>query len=146
MPEHKNTTLDDRNDLAIRDAAERAFCKRHGYIAPRGYSWSCACAHLLRREKCPKDSRDCTPTHPRVWDHISVYTRIADGRNVIVCQPYCQYHDYDNVADLVKKFSAKWGLNYRISNEESFHFPGKTLLIELSPPPAQEDSKMEVRG
>jgi hypothetical protein len=144
----KQSTLEQRNDLAIREATEQAFCKRHGYLVPRGYSWSNACAHLIRREQCPKDSRDCdlagwASKHGQsrllVWDHISVYVRIADGRSVIISQPYSSPGCYETVTPLVKSFAERWGLYFAISNEESWYRPGHTLLIELSPLPSQKE-------
>lgn len=151
----KNHTLDERNKYAIRVASEKVFCVRRGYITTEGYAWSSACAHLLRQEDCPpgvlgKPDPGCTPksgdVNLRVWDHVSVYTRICDGRNVIVSQPYIPPNAYPRVAAIIKAFCDKWGLCFAISNEESWHVPGRTILIELSPPlPPQLERPGEVR-
>jgi hypothetical protein len=134
--ERTHYTLAERNAYGLRLSAEKAYCHSRGLIPVERYEWSCACAHLLLRQDCPPGGvADCTPRHAEGWyDHVSVYTRIADGRNVIVFQPYCPPKDYAKIEQYVKAFCAKWGLNYMISNEWSWHVPSRTLLIELSPP------------
>jgi hypothetical protein len=150
--ERTHYTLAERNAYGLRIATEKAYCQSRGLIPVEHYEWSCACAHLLLRQDHPPGGAGvpdpgCTPPYDqdRWWDHVSVYARIADGRNVIVSQPYCPPKDYAAVEQLVKSFCDKWGLNYMISNEWSWHRPGRTLLIELSPPPPQSRPKAEVR-
>jgi len=145
MPEkpreaRKNYTLEEHNAYAIRIAAEKAYCQWRGLIIVERYAWSCACAHLLLRQQHPPGTPGmadpgCTPRAAQAWyDHISVYTRVADGKNILVSQPYCLPADYVKIEGRVKEFCDKWGLKYMISNEWSWHLPGRTLLIELSPP------------
>jgi hypothetical protein len=149
----KNHTLEERNRYAIRVASEKVFCVRRGYIITEGYAWSCACAHLLLGLSCPPGGAGipdpgCTPksgdVNLKIWDHVSVYTRICDGSNVIVSQPYVPPADYPKVTAVIKAFCQKWGLEYAISNEESWHVPGRTLLIELSPPLPPALAKMKL--
>ena len=149
--ERKSYTLAERNAYGLRLAAEKAYCQSRGLITVERYSWSSACAHLLLRQDHPPGGYNvpdpgCVPCVSDGWyDHVSVYTRIADGRNVLVSQPYCPPVDYAKIEERVKAFCAKWGSKYMISNEWSWHRPGRTILIELSPPLPPTASKSEGR-
>ena len=150
-----SSTLEERNRYHTRITSEKAFCIRRGFLINEGYAWSCACAHLLLNLDHPPGGLGipdpgCTPEHPdrdlRIWDHVSVYVRIADGANIIVSQPYIPPHAYPKVAAYIKSFCDKWGLRWAISNEESWHVPGRTILIELSPPLPPQLAEAELRA
>jgi len=143
--QHKHT-LQERNEYGLRLGGEQAYCRRRGLVPTPHFATSCACAHLLLQQDCPPGSSGCQPDPDWGWrDHVSVYTRVADGKTVIVYQPYCPPTNYNSINDSVKAFADKWGLKYMISNEQSFYRPGRSLLIELCAPLPVSEFKVEYR-
>lgn len=109
---------------------ETAYLQRHAYTYFRRAKDIGWCAHLLKRQSCAAlPAKSCA--FPEVInDHIRVYKN-RKGFPVITCQPYVAPKDYARVAGIVAEFAARWGLYFRMSNEESWWNPGQTILIEL---------------
>lgn len=67
------------------------------------------------------------------WDHPSLYREIATGAIVEVYQPYFN-PEYVPILKVMKAsvdlYAEQNGLIGRMSILESWHFPGKTILIE----------------
>jgi hypothetical protein len=137
----------------MRQASEKAYCQRRGLIIVEKYVGSGICAHVLLGQQCPPREDGVHPAclPPRVktediwYKNLTVYVRVADGQPVVCLQPFIAPPDYARIDFQVKLFCDKWGLNYHISNHESWHTPGQSLLIELSPPIPKQEFKRETR-
>ena len=71
------------------------------------------------------------------FDHPSTYKEKDTGATVAVFQPYACHTKKEGrerleakIAARAQEYAAKNGLVARVSREESWHFPGETVLIE----------------
>ncbi len=73
---------------------------------------------------------DCRPPH---WDHPSTFRSCSTRELILVGQPYAPCDDADYMARFTascEAFARDWHLTVRVSVEESWHYPGKTVLVE----------------
>jgi hypothetical protein len=115
--------------MSLRETPElKAYCKRYG-LAPFN-SKTPWCAHLAAGIRC-KNDEDCLPPER---DHTQVFKR-ADGKLVFTSQPYIgraiQGADLEQFKLKLEAWAAPFGLSVRISEEDSWHFPGHTILYEI---------------
>ena len=113
---------------AVSDDRKKAFLKSGGVKMVRGKH---PCFYRLKKERCPDDHSQsdypkCVLRSP-IDDHIYEFTK--NGKtDSLVAQPYEITHE-----ELVKAvpFCELNGLRMNISVSDSWHFPGKTLLVEF---------------
>ena len=83
------------------------------------------------------------PEKPPAWDHSSIWVR---GKRplVAVSQPYPWLLNRD-IADL-DEFADSYGLNFRISNYPSWHYPGRCWFVEWYRAQSSEEYKMSQKN
>jgi hypothetical protein len=119
--------------LSIKGMLRRDYCRRHD-LRPSNRRYF-ACAHVLLDQRHPSlvserrtpfldGSVSCRP--PSV-DHNSLFRR-KDGPLVFVSQPYDRV---ERLKHELEAWTARWGLTFRLAPEESWHFPGHTILYEV---------------
>jgi hypothetical protein len=67
--------------------------------------------------------------YPPGHDHLAAFKAVATGEFVLVSQPYAG-PDIAKLTAQSEAFAAEWGFAVRISRAESWHYPGKTILVE----------------
>ena len=108
-------------------AREDAFAANHGLKRCSGT----VCLGRLFGKLCKHlgGMNDSTPHVPPGNDHCSLWAR--DGRPVAyVFQPYRDALTAEAL-DRLAVFCREYQLVYTISEEQSFHYPGKTLLVMI---------------
>ena len=108
-------------------AREEAFAARHGLSRCTGT----VCLSRLFGGRCRHVSGESsrTPHVPPGNSHPSLLAR--DSQLVVyVFQPYKEEMTDDFLKDLAE-FCRGCGLVYTLSEEESFHYPGKTTLVMI---------------
>ena len=92
---------------------------------------ACGCI-LAGSRKCIDRDVEC---HAPFWDHPLLFKSQATGELVLVYQPYLPKDNAEEhlgrFTDRVEAWAALWNFNARISVEESCHYPGRTVLVEL---------------
>jgi hypothetical protein len=92
---------------------------------------ACACI-LTGSRKCIDRDAEC---HAPYCDHPSLFKSNATGELVLVYQPYVPIDDstgyLDRFTKRVEAWAAIWAVIARVSAEESWHYPGRTMLVEL---------------
>ena len=106
------------------EKARRAFCRNHGLVVTKRFF----CAHNLKEEPCPVKSGPCH-FHAPFFDHLDFFREKETGRLRLVSQPYGDANE--NLTAAVAAWATKWDLKFRISAEDSWWNPGKTVLIEF---------------
>jgi hypothetical protein len=123
---------------------EASYRKKYGLRKSK--RWICACIVIGSKKCMGRRSQDNCET-PR-QDHRSAYTD-SEGNFVLIEQPYfgglhdhyLEDGDFENaareydqdVASLTtdcEAFAKAWGLTVRLDLTESWHVPGKTILVE----------------
>jgi hypothetical protein len=131
------------NTETISKSLEAAYRKK--YSLKKSNKAVCPCI-LSGSKKCMGRKMMCgTPRR----DHRSAYKNIKTGAFVMVEQPYFggmhdHYREQGDLADAAREydedvaslttdceaFAKEWGLTVRIDATESWHVPGKTILVE----------------
>jgi hypothetical protein len=92
---------------------------------------ACGCV-LSGARKCIDRDVEC---HAPDWDHPAMFKCHDTRELVLVYQPYFpkdQTEDYlERFTQRVEAWAANWRFTARVSVEESFHYPGRTVLVEL---------------
>lgn len=146
--EDLRSTPAEQVEQVLQRERETEFCRRHFYRPFHDAGRLTWCAHLLFKKPCPYDIvRDCR-IPDILWDHPRVY-RDDKGHPVLTLQPYIAPKEYAAVAQEATQFAARWNLYFRISNEESWWNPGRSILIEFwgdSPKSVHFDANTVVKG
>lgn len=111
------------------------YCRRYGLeLAPPKCKW---CAHVLAGVRCPDRDYGAACKHPPHADHSALFRR-RDGRLIFTSQPYLgrcvKGANLDQLKTELEAWAASFGLSVRISPEESWHYPGATILYEVWKP------------
>jgi hypothetical protein len=97
-----------------------------GYIAN---PFLCMCK-LIAGKKLKRHYCEWEFTRSLFLDHLRGY-RTREGERVVISQPYANSDAYEKVVGEAQQFADKHGLSIRVSRDESWHFPGWTILIEF---------------
>jgi hypothetical protein len=109
--------------LARQDYARR----NHLTIPKRPGNW---CAHEIAGTRCSGESLGCL--YPPGFEHLEVF--YSAGTIVrVIAQPYLsiEARSIDDLRSRLESWASGFGLSVRIAPEESWHFPGHTILYEL---------------
>lgn len=91
------------------------------------------CANTLlhgHSRRCHAMHEACLPPKP-VRDHHAGF-RTKDGKIVMVFQPYFgPTATLDQISTAANAWAAEKNLKCRVSVEDSWHLPGKTVLVEF---------------
>jgi hypothetical protein len=63
------------------------------------------------------------------WDH-QIWFKDAQGRFIFTSQPYCPPEGRTELAARHQAFADRLGVAFRMSAEESWWYPGQTVLLE----------------
>ena len=122
-----NTTANDTEGIAHLKRIE--YLRKYGLRECRKVPCGCI---LSGSKRCIDRDAECQAPY---WDHPSLFKSQATGELVLVYQPYLPKDyskDYvDRFTERVEAWSALWHFTVRVSVEESFHYPGRTVLVEL---------------
>jgi hypothetical protein len=117
------------------NATREEYIRRYGLLVPKKpQSW---CAHILAGAKrCPLNRYPSDCPRPPHLDHPELFLR--DGKLILTSQPYLgtaiQGADLEALETQLETWASSFGLSCRISPEESWHFPGHTILYEVWQP------------
>jgi hypothetical protein len=113
---------------AVSDDRKTAFLKSGGVKMVRGKP---PCFYRLKKESCPDahsqaDYSKCVLRSP-IADHIYEFTKNGKTHS-LVAQPYEITHEE---IDKAVQFCKANDFRMKITASDSWHFPGKTLLVEF---------------
>jgi len=76
------------------------------------------------------------------WDHPASFKHKGTGELVATYQPYV-HADFEGLGVKPRAYAELYGLAVRISRDESWHYPGSTVLIEYRRVKPEVDVVME---
>ena len=94
---------------------------------------------ILNRRRTLRERQQCWYPEVPDQDHIHLF-RTKDGELVFTSQPYF-VGDVEEIRRDAEAFAAQHGLVVRVSIEESWHYPGSTVLVEYRRPQALKEKE-----
>jgi hypothetical protein len=106
--------------LEVRAQSKEEFQKKY-HLKPL---YRMGCWHRVFGKRPRDHGKGCRGPYA---DHSNTFKDLETGEIVWTEQPY---QDIDDIIQEVQEFANKHGLTVRLSMEDSWHYPGSTVLIE----------------